>query len=381
MVYLNRDAQLVWSAVQPWAGLAAVGLLLTAPGMLRAQAANDPRHATELAFGPQQTVSAPSPQTSAAQPAVPTGVVTGKVTDEDGTPISGAVVVLTRPPSLTRVTATADANGDFRFEKVAPGAFTLSAAAPGLVSEGESALLAPGATLTVPPIELLTASTSSEVDVVASQHEIAQAELEVEEQQRLLGFLPNYYVVYNWHAAALSPGQKTELARKTLFDPVNLAIVALTAGIQQETGALSGYGYGFQGYGARLGANLANFASGTLIGGMILPVILKQDPRYFYRGTGSIRSRAGWALAQAVIARNDHGKWRPAYAGIGGDISSGYISNLYYPVANRTGSTLALENGLLAIGEDAIGNLVQEFLFKHLTPHTADYPASTPKTP
>jgi len=41
------------------------------------------------------------------------------------------------------------------------------------------------------------------------------------------------------------------------------------------------------GYAKRYGASYADVVAGTLIGSAILPSLLKQDPRYFYKGSGS----------------------------------------------------------------------------------------------
>ena len=40
-----------------------------------------------------------------------------------------------------------------------------------------------------------------------------------------------------------------------------------------------------------VGAAYAGAASDVLIGGAILPSLLHQDPRYFYQGTGTTKSR------------------------------------------------------------------------------------------
>ena len=55
-----------------------------------------------------------------------------------------------------------------------------------------------------------------------------------------------------------------------------------------------------------------------------------------------------------------------------GDFAAGAASNLYYPAGSRSGATLTVENGLLSIGSDAVGNVVQEFVVRHLTRHPAD---------
>jgi len=113
---------------------------------------------------------------------------------------------------------------------------------------------------------------------------------------------------------------------------------------------------------------MADFVSGTLLGGAVLPVVFHQDPRYFYKGTGSVWSRFGYAMATAVIAKGDNGKWQPAYASVLGDVGAGALSNLYYPAGSRNGAALTFENGGLSILFDGAGNVVQEFLLKHLTP-------------
>ena len=60
----------------------------------------------------------------------------------------------------------------------------------------------------------------------------------------------------------------------------------------------------------------ADLVSGTFIGGAILPSLFKQDPRYFYKGTGSRKSRFFYAIANSVICKGDNGRWQPNYSNI-----------------------------------------------------------------
>ena len=108
------------------------------------------------------------------------------------------------------------------------------------------------------------------------------------------------------------------------------------------------------------------------MGGAIFPSILKQDPRYFYKGTGTRKQRALYALANAFICKGDNGKWQPNYSGILGGLAAGGISNLYYPASNRNGLRLTFENAAIGIGGNAINNILQEFFLKRLTPHNPD---------
>jgi hypothetical protein len=302
------------------------------------------------------------------------GIVSGVVTDDDGGGLSSAVITLEVPASKFTATVVAGPDGRYSFTDVPAGPFNITAAAEGLVTEQTRSTLKPGQTLELPPIELPVATATDHIDVVVSRHDVAEAEIKTEEQQRLLGVLPNFYVTYNWHATPLSAGQKTELAWKTLIDPVNIGIVVVTAGVEQATNSLPGYGPGAAGYGKRFAANYGNFLTGAGLSGLVFPILFHQDPRYFYKGTGTVTSRALYALAAAVICRGDNGKWQPNYSSVFGDLASGALSNLYYPASSRTGAALTFENGLIDIASDAAGNLVQEFLLKHLTPHSATYP-------
>ncbi len=190
--------------------------------------------------------------------------------------------------------------------------------------------------------------------------------------------IPNFYVSYVPNAAPLASKQKFQLAWRTTIDPVNFAITGAIAGVQQATNTFSGYGQGAQGYGKRYGASYADLVTGTFIGSAILPSLLKQDPRYFYKGTGSVRSRVLYAIANSVICKGDNGHWQANYSGILGSLASGGISNLYYPEQNRNGAALTVENTLIGIGETAATNLLQEFVIRKLTPNLPHQQSNTP---
>jgi hypothetical protein len=148
------------------------------------------------------------------------------------------------------------------------------------------------------------------------------------------------------------------------------------AGMEQASNTFAGYGQGAQGYGKRFGANYADGFSDTMIGGAILPSLFKQDPRYFYKGTGTISSRAMYAIANSVICKGDNGRWQPNYSSILGGLAAGGISNLYYPSSNRSGVDVTFTNALIGTAEGAMQNLAQEFLVRRLTPRLPRYPST-----
>jgi hypothetical protein len=305
------------------------------------------------------------------------GSISGTVVDQSGAVIAGARVTLTRDPATTQE-ALSGTDGQFFFPKVDPGPFQLTITSKGFALRTSSGVLHSGELETVPQIVMGVAENITEVEVGVSQVEVAEEQIKVEEKQRVLGAVPNFYVTYDPHAVSLNSRQKFELAVKSVIDPFTLAVVAGTAGVQQAQNHFADYGQGAQGYAKRFGAGYADTITGTFIGGAILPSLLKQDPRYFYKGTGSTGSRTMYAISMAVICKGDNGRWQFNYSGILGSLAAGGISNLYYPAADRDGLGLTLDNTAIGIGESAITNLLQEFLIKKLTPKTSKHDPSTP---
>jgi hypothetical protein len=328
----------------------------------------------------------PNAQALAAQPAadaIPTGSVHGVVVDKDGTVYEGAHVALAltvnagSAPEPIR-TATTDSNGRFNFSDVPPGPFSLTATSTGFATQMLTGTLHAGEVFESKAIVLLMSGATSEVDVTATREEIAQEELKQEETQRVLGVIPNFYVTYVPNAPPLTSKQKYSLAWKSSIDPVTFLAVGFFAGVEQATNTFSGYGQGAQGYAKRYGAGFADSFIGTMIGGAILPAWWKQDPRYFYKGTGTTRSRALYAIANAVICKGDNGHWQANYSAIIGGLAAGGISNLYYPASDRDGATLTFENALIDTGLSAVQNLFQEFVVRKLTPKVPNYSAAKP---
>jgi hypothetical protein len=313
------------------------------------------------------------PDVSAAQDAT-AGTIRGTVVDQNGYFLLAARVSLTRPGQTEVKTQESDGAGHFVFTAVPPGPFQLTVTGEGFATQQVPGVLHPGEALEVPLISLPIAAATTEVRVSVTNYELAEEQVKIEEKQRVLGVIPNFYVSYQQDALPLRPKQKFELAWKTSIDPVTFAATGGFAGVQQAQNEFSGYGQGAHGYAKRYGAAYGDAVIGTMIGGAILPSLLKQDPRYFYKGTGSTRSRIMYALANAVICKGDNGHWQFDYSGILGALAAGGISNLYYPASSRNGAGLTFENTLIGIGGSAVGNLFQEFLIRKLTPHAQSKP-------
>ena len=332
------------------------GLWMVASCLLHAQTAQTTSPATSSA-----ALEAASSQSA---PNLQPGTIAGEVVDADGAMIQSARITLITPYATS--TTTTDRDGRYLFRNVPPGSFTVTVTLSGFTPAVEPGTLQPGETMELPEISLAVATVAVSVDAM-SQAQAGIEELHAEEHQRLLGVVPNFFVSYSWTAPPLTTKQKFVLSWRNATDPANIALSGATAGVQQAENAFAGFGQGAAGYGKRFGADYANLWAGTFMGGAVLPTLFRQDPRYFYKGTGTLRSRFFYAVTRAVICRGDNGKWQPNYSGVLGDLSAGAISNIYYPASDRNGAALTLENGFLGVAGDALNGFAQEFILPHFT--------------
>jgi len=311
----------------------------------------------------QATQPSPDPPVSAAA----TGAVRGEVEYPDNSPIAGAQLVLT-PASGSALNATTEIDGTFVFEQVPPGPFTLRVTAGDVQPETVSGTLPPAGAVEMPALTMRLTAVHTDVSAI-TQHEAAEREVKAEEGQRILKAIPNFMVVYDAEPLPLSARQKFRLSVRTLTDPVTIGISAAVAGGEQASNSYPGFGKGPAGYGKRFGASLADSTTAMLLSGAILPTVFHQDPRYFYRGTGSRKSRFLYVLKQTVEQKGDNGRWQFAWSNTLGAVGSALISDTYYPrQGNHWGSNTGQLFGL-SLASTGISNLLQEFVFGRMTTH------------
>jgi hypothetical protein len=307
-----------------------------------------------------------------AVPNPPTGSISGTVLDVYGDIVPGAIVTLECPSNCGIQTQKANDTAAFSFSNLRFGIpYQVH-----IAFDGFEKWTAPAITLTpnnstffITGIKLRIADPSTTIRVSASTEQIAVEQVHLEEQQRVLGFIPNFYVVYDaQNAVPLTARLKFQLAMRVSVDPVTVAGVAFMAGIRQ-TAHSPDYVLGSKGYGQRFGAEAADGISDILIGGAILPSILHQDPRYYYQGTGSKGSRLRHALSSPFICKGDNGQWQPNYSSMGGDLAASALMNTYYPQSNR-GAGLVLGQFAVNTAERELSAVVQEFVLRKLTSHS-----------
>ena len=297
------------------------------------------------------------------------GIIVGTVTDVNNDSVPGATVALAGSALKDPRTVVSNDNGSFQFNDVEPGTYQVIVSAQGFANWTSPAImLKPGQYAILPVSKLRIAEALTTITVaspVASSEEIAAEQVKVEEQQRIFGFIPNFYVTYDRNVVPLTPKLKFKLATKALFDPVTVIGVAGFAAINQAADNPN-YGQGAKGYAERFGAGYADGAIDIMVGGAILPSLLHQDPRYFYQGTGTTKSRVLHAVSSPFITRGDNGQRQPNYSTLGGDLTTAALANAYYPASNR-GVGLFLGNFFIATGQRALANVAQEFILRRIT--------------
>ncbi len=266
----------------------------------------------------------------------------------------------------TQSTRSADGGG-FSFSNVDPGTFHLTFSAPGFAAKTLVGELRAGETLTLPRTPLMLEILTNEVNVTVTAAEVAEAQIKVEEKQRVLGVLPNYLASYDADPAPLNTKQKFEITAKSIFDPAPWIINGIFAGVGQAQNSHKGFGQGGKGYAKRYGAGLADFMTTELLVHAAMPSIFKQDPRYIAKGTGSTQSRVLYAISRAVVCRGDDKKTQFCYSRVLAGFGAGEITNLYYPSADRDRQGAVLENAAFGLAGEAISNLVREFVAPKLS--------------
>jgi hypothetical protein len=311
-----------------------------------------------------QPISAPEPQT---------GTIIGTVTDENDATVPDATIALEGPSLVDPQRVKTSEDGFFKLDHLNPGIpYHVTVSATGFADWSSSeVILRPGQYMDLTRIRLRIATAVTTVSAV-SPEELATEQVKAEEKQRVLGFIPNFYVVYDRDAVPLTPKLKFRLALKTSANPVTFLGSAFIAGIGQAAN-FHDYGQGAKGFGQRMGANYANGLTDIMIGGAILPSILHQDPRYFYQGTGTKKSRTLHALSTPFICKGDNGRLQPNYSSLGGYLASGAIANAYYPSSNR-GPGLVFSTAFTDIAANMANGLLQEFVLRKLTPSAKKRP-------
>jgi hypothetical protein len=197
----------------------------------------------------------------------------------------------------------------------------------------------------------------------ASQSSASTASPSDEGQQtkRILGIFPNFRAVSaNVHLPPQSVKEKFITATHDSFDYSSIFLPAAVAGYSQATNATPEFHQGAAGYGRYFWHTYVDQTSENYFVEFIVPVITREDTRYYTLGSGGFWKRAGYSLSRAVITRNDAGHDTFNISEVVGAGAAAGVSNLYYPSRERTFSNTADRWGQ-NVGIDAATFLFHEF--------------------
>jgi hypothetical protein len=170
-------------------------------------------------------------------PELQTGTIIGTVTDVNEDTVPGATVALegtslTGPEHVKTSVKTGD-DGFFKLEHLSPGIpYHVTVSAKGFADWSSPEItLNQGQYMDLTGIHLKVAAAITTVNALLSTEELATEQVKEEEKQRVLGFIPNFYVVYDHNAVPLTSKLKFRLAFKTSIDPVTFAGTAFISAI------------------------------------------------------------------------------------------------------------------------------------------------------
>lgn len=178
--------------------------------------------------------------------------------------------------------------------------------------------------------------------------------------KRIFGIIPNArsspsLTLYK----PLTVKQKFKIATDDSFDRGTIALAMVFGAQGQLSRSAPSFGNGPAGYGKYFGTAYGDFLIGNMMTEGVFPSLLRQDPRYFRRGSGSKWSRLSYSIKQSFWTRKDSGGGQFNYSEVLGNATAVAISNAYYPDNRSVGDAISKLGS--QIGIDMASNVLKEF--------------------
>ena len=173
--------------------------------------------------------------------------------------------------------------------------------------------------------------------------------------------MPNFLTVETKDVPPLTAWQKMRVVTRGAFDPIMIPWYGIQAGISQALNTEAGYGQGAEGYGKRYATHFADGTIENYFSQAFLPIMLRQDPRYFQMGKGGFKRRTGYAVSRIFVTRSDSGHRQFNFSEIfGSGIASAISTYSYHPQADRNLSN-TVTGWCTQIGWDTLTIFLKEF--------------------
>jgi hypothetical protein len=184
---------------------------------------------------------------------------------------------------------------------------------------------------------------------------------EGKQSKRILWIIPNYRSVSaNTQLPPLGLKGKFWLATEDTFDYSNFIFVGALAGISMAQKSQPTFGQGSAGYGRYYWHIAVDGAIENYMVEAIVPVMTKEDPRYYTLGKGGFVKRTGYAVSRLFITKGDSGKNTFNISEIVGAGATAGIGNTYYPAQSNPWVKTYQRWGT-QVGLDGVFNVLKEF--------------------
>jgi hypothetical protein len=211
------------------------------------------------------------------------------------------------------------------------------------------------------PADSSQAPKNQPQDRAASNKDLKKQEETGTSNDRLFYTLPNFLTVETKNVPRLTAAQKFWVVTRGSFDYIQIPWYGFLAGISQWENSEPGYGQGAAGYGKRYAAYFADGTIENYLTGAVLPVVLREDPRFYQLGKGGFWHRTGYAISRIFVTRTDAGGEQFNYSEIvGSAMAAGISTYSYHPRGDRTLPNTASVWGT-QVGYDTMTIVVKEF--------------------
>ena len=179
--------------------------------------------------------------------------------------------------------------------------------------------------------------------------------------KRILGIIPNYRAVSaNTQLPPLNFKGELWLATQDTFDYSNFIFVGMLAGIDMAGKSQPTFGQGAEGYGKYYWHVFVDGGIENYMTEAVIPVMTKEDPRYYTMGNGGFFKRTGYAVSRLFITKANSGKSTFNLSEVVGAGAAAGIGNAYYPSQNNQWVKTYQRWGT-QIGLDGAFNVLKEF--------------------
>lgn len=182
-----------------------------------------------------------------------------------------------------------------------------------------------------------------------------------EQPKRILFIIPNYRAVSAYaKVPPLNARGKFNLMVDDSFDYGTFLYVGVLAGIGMAQNSYPEFGDGGAEFGQYYWHIFVDQVVGNAFTEWLMPVVTKEDPRYFTKGHGGFFPRTAYAVTRLIVTRTDSGSSQFNFSEIIGNGAAAGISNLYYPSQTRTWTKTG-QKWVQQLALDGTFNVIKEF--------------------